>query len=143
MHKLPFAITTRVRFAETDAQGIAHNSSFVVWFELARVEYLREHTGGYQRLRDKGIEALVLETHIRHLEPARFDELLTIRTACLDVRGARFRFEYEIERGGQLIGDGWTQHACVDGATFRPTRVPEWLRGALTSESEPAPSSPA
>jgi acyl-CoA thioester hydrolase len=140
VHELPFAITTRVRFAETDAQGIAHNSSFVVWFELARVEYLREHTGGYQRLRDKGVEALVLETHVRHREPARFDELLTIHTACIDVRGARFRFEYDVERNGKSIADGWTQHACVDAATFRPTRVPGWLRDALSSAESSAPA---
>jgi acyl-CoA thioester hydrolase len=58
-----YAHTTqiRVRFAETDAQGIAHNSSYFVWFEVARVEYLEEFAHGYQRLRDEGIEALVLE----------------------------------------------------------------------------------
>jgi acyl-CoA thioester hydrolase len=140
---LSFGITTRVRFAETDAQGIAHNASFIVWFELARVEYLREHTGGYQRLRDAGIEALVLETHVRHLEPAHFDEVLTVRTACSDVRGARFRFDYVVERDGKAIADGWTQHACVDPHTMRPTRVPEWLKDALTSAVSASSSSQA
>jgi acyl-CoA thioester hydrolase len=128
-----FAVDVRVRFAETDAQGVAHNSAYTVWFELARVEYLRRHAGGYQRLRDLGIEAFVLESHVRHREPARFDEALVVRTRCHDVRGARFRFDYVVERDGTVIADGWTSHATVDADTFRPTRVPRWLADAIVS----------
>jgi Predicted thioesterase len=57
-----FSTPIRVRFADTDAQGIAHNSAYLVWFEVARVEYLRAFAGGYQALRDHGIEAIVLES---------------------------------------------------------------------------------
>ena len=121
----------RVRFAETDAQGIVHNSAYLVWFELARVEYLERHTGGYPALRERGIEAFVTETHVRYREPAYFDERLTVRTSCRDVRGARFRFVYEVDRDGTTIADGETAHACVDAATFRPTRVPAWLAEAI------------
>jgi len=131
-----FSTNLRVRFAETDAQGIAHNSNYFVWFEVARVEYLERYTGGYQRLRDLGIEAVVLETHIRYLEPAKFDDRLVVHARCLDVRGARFRYEYAIARAGTLIADGWTAHATVDARTFRPTRVPTWLQEAIaTAES--------
>ena len=137
-----FAVDVRVRFAETDAQGVAHNSSYVVWFELARVEYLRAFAGGYQRLRDLGVEALVLEMHVRYREPARFDDLLTIRTRCHGVRGARFRFDYSIERDGVVLADGWTSHATVDARTFRPTRLPAWLAEAIfTAESASTASS--
>jgi len=52
-----FSTDVRVRFADTDAQGIAHNASYFVWFEVGRVEYLREYAGGYQALRARGIEA--------------------------------------------------------------------------------------
>jgi YbgC/YbaW family acyl-CoA thioester hydrolase len=81
----------QVRFAETDAQGIAHNAAYLVWFEVARVEYLRAYAGGYQALRDRGVEALVLESFCRYRTPARFDDLLEIRTRCADIRGARLR----------------------------------------------------
>jgi acyl-CoA thioester hydrolase len=137
-----FSTDVRVRFADTDAQGIAHNASYLVWFEVARVEYLREHAGGYQSLRDLGIEALVLESHCRYVVPARFDDVLRVHTRCVDVRGARFRYEYAIVRDdGVLMADGYTSHACVDSATFAPTRVPEWLRDAIASvESSSAPS---
>jgi acyl-CoA thioester hydrolase len=129
-----FSTTVRVRFADTDAQGIAHNASYLVWFEVARVEYLREFAGGYQSLRDRGIEALVLESHCRYVVPARFDDVLNVHTRCVDLRGARFRYEYAIVRDdGTLMADGYTSHACVESATLRPTRVPEWLRDAIAS----------
>ena len=137
MHGFSFATEVRVRFAETDAQGIAHNSNYFVWFEVARVGHLERHAGGYQRLRDLGIEAVVLETHVRYLQPATFDDRLLVHTRCVDMRGARFRYEYAIERAGALIADGWTAHATVDASTFRPTRVPSWLREAIAG-ADPA-----
>ena len=130
-----FTTEVRVRFAETDAQGIAHNSVYLIWFELARVEYLERFAGGYPALRAKGIEAFVTEAHVRYREPARFDDRLTIHAACRDVRGARFRFVYEIERGGTLVAEGETDHAVVDAATHRPTRVPAWLAEAIATAS--------
>ena len=133
MDGFSFSTDVKVRFAETDAQGIAHNSNYFVWFEVARVEYLDRYAGGYQRLRDLGIEAVVLETHVRYLEPARFDDRLVVHARCLDVRGARFRYEYAIERGGSVIADGWTAHATVDAETMRPTRVPSWLTEAISA----------
>ena len=127
-----FTTTVRVRFAETDAQGVAHNASYLVWFEVARVEYLREYAGGYQTLRDQGLEALVLESHCRYVVPAVFDDVLHVHARCVDMRGARFRYEYAIVRDdGTLMADGYTAHACVDAATLRPARVPDWLRDAI------------
>jgi acyl-CoA thioester hydrolase len=127
-----FTTTVRVRFADTDAQGIAHNASYLVWYEVARVEYLREYAGGYQALRDHGIEALVLESHCRYVVPAVFDDLLHVHTRCVGLRGARFRYEYAIIRDdGTLMAEGYTAHACVDSATLKPTRVPDWLRDAI------------
>ena len=132
MEGYTFATSVRVRFADTDAQGIAHNASYLVWYEVARVEYLREYAGGYQALRDHGIEALVLESHCRYVVPAVFDDLLHVHTRCVGLRGARFRYEYAIVRDdGTLMADGYTAHACVDSATLKPTRVPDWLRDAI------------
>jgi acyl-CoA thioester hydrolase len=136
-----FSTTVRVRFADTDAQGVAHNTAYLVWFEVARVEYLREFTGGYQSLRDHGLEALVLESYCRYLVPARFDDVLRVQTRCRDLRGARFRYEYAIVRDdGTLLADGWTNHACVETTTLRPTRVPAWLADAIR-EAETATAS--
>ena len=139
----PFTTEVSVRFAETDAQGIVHNSVYLVWFELARVEYLARFAGGYQALREQGIEALVLEAHVRYLEPARFADTVRIHARCGDVRGARFRYEYLVERDGERIADGTTRHATVDARTLRPTRVPEWLVAAIATAETGASSSPA
>ena len=126
-----FAAEIRVRFAETDAQGVAHHAGYLVWFEVARVEFLERFAGGYQRLRDLGVESLVLEAHARFIAPARFDDRLVVHARCVDVRGARFRFEYAVEREGTLIAEGWTAHGTVDAVTLRPTRTPDWLRAAI------------
>src|SRR3954447_917028 len=143
MEGYTFETAVRVRFADTDAQGIAHNASFLVWFEVARVEYLRTFAGGYQTLRDHGVEALVLESHCRHATPARFDDLLRVHTRCVGMRGARFRYEYTIVRDdGEVVADGYTEHACVDAKTMRPTRTPDWLSAAVAAaESSTSTSS--
>jgi acyl-CoA thioester hydrolase len=139
--ELGFSTELKVRFSETDAQGVAHHAAYLDWLEVARVEYLAQIEGGYQGLRDQGIEATTLEAHVRYRAPARFDDELVIRTRCGDVRGARFRFDYLIERDGEPIADGWTTHACVDAQTLRPTRMPERLKAELARmESEPGAS---
>jgi acyl-CoA thioester hydrolase len=137
-----FSAAVRVRFAETDAQGVAHNSNYFVWFEVARVEFLERYAGGYQRLRDEGIESVVLEAHARFLAPAAFDDRLLVHARCHAVRGARFRFDYAIEREGTTIADGWTTHATVDAATMRPTRLPEWLTAAIATAETSSTQSP-
>jgi acyl-CoA thioester hydrolase len=137
-----YSTEIRVRFAETDAQGIVHNANYAVWFEVARVGYLERYAGGYQRLRDLGLEALVLETYVRYVRPAVFDDRLLVHARCLGVSGARFRYEYAVERDGALIADGWTAHATVDAGTLRPTRVPGWLADAIVT-AEASSRSPA
>ena len=133
MERFPFAAQVRVRFADTDAQGVAHNSNYFIWFEVARVEFLERFAGGYQRLRDEGIESLVLESHAHFRQPAAFDDRLLIHARCHGMRGARFRFDYVVERDGTTLADGWTVHATVDAKTLRPTRTPAWLTEALVA----------
>jgi acyl-CoA thioester hydrolase len=128
-----FATEVRVRFAETDAQGVAHHAAYLVWFEVARIDYLARFRGGYPELRAEGIEALTTEVQVRYLEPARFDDRLTVLCACGELRGARFRFDYLVERDGERLAEGWTRHACVDAVTHRPTRVPAWLIEEIAS----------
>ena len=138
MDGFAFSTDIRVRFAETDAQAIAHHAHYLVWFEVARVAYLEAFAGGYPSLRERGIEALVVEANVAFGVPARFDDRLRIHARCVDVRGARFGFEYAVERDGERVADGWTRHACVDARTLRPTRVPDWLVEAIRRAEGPA-----
>ena len=126
-----FSTEIAVRFAETDAQGVAHNAAYLVWFEVARIEYLARFRGGYKGLQAEGYEALTIESHVRYLKPVFFDDRIRVNARCGDVRGARFRYEYVVDRDGEVVADGWTQHAVVDRKTMRPTRFPVWLAEAV------------
>ena len=132
-----FSTDVQVRFAETDAQGIAHHASFVVWLEVARVAWLDMYAGGYNSIRARGIEALTTEVAVRYHQAAHFHDRLTVWTRCAEIRGARFRYEYRVERAGELVADGHTGHATVDAATRRPIRVPEWFVEAVTTAQGP------
>ena len=95
-------------------------------------------------LREEGVDALTLEAYARYTDAARFDDRLTIRARCGDVRGARFRFDYSVERDGAQVADGSTTHACVTVGSHRPTRVPAWLAEAIAgAEAETWPFGPA
>jgi acyl-CoA thioester hydrolase len=126
-----FSTEISVRFAETDAQGIAHHASFLVWCEVARIEWLALHAGGYKRIQAQGIEALTTEAHMRYHLATYFDDRLRVWARCVDVRGARFRYEYVFERASETVADGWTGHATVARDTHRPTRVPAWFVAAV------------
>ena len=131
-----FSTEVVVRFAETDAQGIAHHASFVVWLEVARVGWLAEHAGGYRAIQERGIEALTTEVHVRYHRAAHFDDRLRVWARCVDLRGARFRYEYAVERDGELVAEGSTSHATVDAATRRPIRLPAaFLEAAARAEA--------
>lgn len=138
MEGFPFSTDVTVRFAETDAQGIAHHASFVVWLEVARVAHLARYAGGYNALRDSGIEALTTEVHVTYHRAASFDETLRIRARCVEMRGARFTYEYRIERGDELVAEGYTRHATVARESYRPTRVPGWLIEAIRESGSEA-----
>jgi len=131
MEGFSFSTEITVRFAETDAQGIAHNASYLVWYEVARIAYLARFRGGYRTIRDEGYEALTVEAHICYLKPVFFDDCVTVNARVIDLRGARFRFEYLLARADEVVADGWTQHAFVDRETLRPTRFPAWLAEAI------------
>ncbi len=132
-----FSTDLRVRFNETDAQGVAHNSAYLVWLEIARIAYLARFPGGYSGLvEEHGIDVTTVESYVRYRVGCRFDDHLRIWTRTTDARGARFRFEYSLERLGEasgVVAEGWTAHACVDATSLRPTRMPVWLSESLAS----------
>jgi acyl-CoA thioester hydrolase len=106
------------------------------------VDYLARFRGGYSSLREQGVEAMTIETHVRHVKPAVFDDRLRIHARCVDLRGATFRYEYVVEREGETIAEGWTRHACVNSQTFRATRVPDWLAEEIAKAEAPPAGEP-
>ena len=136
-----FSTDLTVRFSETDAQGVVHNAVYLVWFEIARIAYLGQFRGGYKGLVEQGVDATTTEAYVRYLDGARFDDELRVHVRATDLRGARFRFEYAVERRNEpegMVADGWTAHACVDAETLRPTRMPAWLAEAIAGVESPS-----
>ena len=123
----------RVRYAETDQMGVAWHGSYFAWFEVGRTDLLRERGMSYRELEARDVHLPVIEASARYRRPARYDDLLEIRTRVVSHSGARVSFEYEIhcEGSDEPLATGTTEHASVD-ANGRPRRLPPELRGLLT-----------
>jgi acyl-CoA thioester hydrolase len=123
----------RVRYAETDQMGIAYHGAYFVWFEVARVDYLRELGLTYRDLEEReGLRLPVIEAQARYLKPTLYDDLLDVHTRVVELSGARVSFEYEVHREGSEgpLATGRTAHAAVD-KNGRPRRFPAVLRERL------------
>jgi acyl-CoA thioester hydrolase len=97
----------RVRYAETDQMRVAHHASYLVWFEAGRTEFIRACGRSYAQLEEDGWLLVVIEAHCRYRHPARYDDVLTLRTRLRELGPARLSFGYELVR------------ARVDGARGR------------------------
>jgi acyl-CoA thioester hydrolase len=107
----------RVRYAETDKMGVVYHSNHLVWFEVGRVELLRQLGFAYSDMEDKdGRYIAVVEAKCRYRAPVRYDEEVVIRTKLLNVRDSVIHFSYELFRGddGSLIAEGETTHIVTD-----------------------------
>jgi acyl-CoA thioester hydrolase len=107
--------TLRVPFFDTDAMGVVHHANYLRYFELARVEYLREKGLDYKIWQQKGLHLPLVESQCRYKKAARFDDILNV-AVTLKIEGLRATLFYEItlKETGDLIATGSTQHVCVD-----------------------------
>ncbi len=116
----------RVRYAETDQMGYVYYGNYATYYEVARVETLRALGFSYKKLEDEGIMMPVLESKIRYLKPARYDELLTIRVKVPTFPKVKILFEYEVfNESGEKINTGETTLAFIDMKSGRPCRMPK------------------
>jgi acyl-CoA thioester hydrolase len=119
----------RVRYAETDKMGVVYYANYLVWFEVARCEWLRTTGSSYRQLEDDGTVLPVIEAHCEYRRALRYDDEVEIRTRATLLSPARLRFDYEVGREGatEASAVGWTVHAGVD-STGRPRRLPVFVR---------------
>ncbi len=125
-----YETTVRVRYAETDRMGVAYYATHLIWFEIGRAEMFRQMGFCYREMEEQDDTfAVVAEAHCRYLRPARYDDLLRIRTRLLEARTRTLRFGYEIVNAetGELIAVGETLHVLCD-RTGRPRALPEKYR---------------
>ncbi|HJY85206.1 MAG TPA: thioesterase family protein [Candidatus Acidoferrales bacterium] len=134
--------TLRVRYAETDQMGMVYYANFFIWFEIGRVELLRQMGFAYREMEQQDDRFIVVaEASCRYLRPARYDDVLRIRTRVTEARSRIIRFAYEIRQDstGELLATGETRHVICDRAG-RPRTLPEKygrLFGAAQARERP------
>src|SRR5207248_4082480 len=96
-------ITIRVRYAETDRMGLLHHANYLVYFEQGRTELLRSHGLTYRDLEDQGYLLVLTRVEVRYRRPARYDDLLTLRTTVVRTTAVRIDHRYEMFCDGQLL----------------------------------------
>jgi len=121
-----------VRYAETDRMGVAHHSSYLLWFEIGRTGLLREAGHAYRDLETSGVRLPVLEYGCRFLKSADYDDALIIETRVRELRSRTVTFDYRVLRAGDVLAEGFTHHLCVDAAN-RPRRFPDAVHAAVTT----------
>src|SRR5205085_4676291 len=120
-------ISIRVRYAETDRMGLLHHANYLVYFEQGRIELLRSQGLSYKDLEDQGHLMVLTRVEVRYKSPARYDDLLTLRTRIDRVTAARIDHRYELSRDGVLVAEGGSTLACIDReGKLQP--IPEVLR---------------
>jgi acyl-CoA thioester hydrolase len=118
--------------------GVAHHASYLVWFEAARTEFIRSRGRSYAQIEADGWLLVVVEARCRYLRPARYDDVMTVRTRLGAITPATLAFEYEVVRksDGELLARGTSVHAALD-RTGRPRRIPNEIRRLLGITSPP------
>jgi len=129
--------TIRVRYAETDQMGVVYYGNYFTWFEVGRVELCRKLGFEYKRMETEDDSYIVVaEASCRYKRPARFDDLLTIRTRVIETQRRTVRFGYEILNDGETIATGETLHVICDH-NGRPKSLPEKYKKYFLSFDTP------
>jgi acyl-CoA thioester hydrolase len=120
--------TIRVRYGETDQMGYCYYGNYAQFYEVGRVEALRNLGFSYRSLEESGIMLPVLEFKIKYLKPAYYDDLLRVKTTVHEIKGARMLFTYEMfNEKNELVNTGETTLVFISKETNRPCAAPEDL----------------
>ncbi len=117
----------RVRYAETDQMGVVYHANYLIWFEVGRVELIRQMGLDYKSMEtEDGCSIAVVEANVRYKAPARYDDEVVVRTRIAEFRGSIIKFAYQVFRAGDelLLTEGFTSHLVVD-KTMKRARMPE------------------
>jgi len=132
-----FETQVRVRYAETDQMRVVYHANYLVWFEVGRVELLRQLGFDYRRMEiEQDVAVVVVEARVRFKAPARYDDVLTIRTRVTHLRRFVLHFGYEVVRAtdGALLATGETIHVITNSKMEKRTLPPDCeaaLRSAI------------
>ena len=117
----------RVRYAETDRMGLLHHANYLVYFEQARTELLRQQGLTYRDMEDQGFFLVITNVEVKYRSPARYDDVLTIAATVARTTPVRIEHTYAVTCAGRSVADGKTTLACVDRAG-KLQALPDWFR---------------
>lgn len=106
--------------------GVLHHANYFTYFEMGRTELLRANGHDYRRVEESGVFMVIVDVGCRYRRPARYDDLLRLKTLLTRVTAAKIEHTYELYRGEELLAEGRSVLACVD-REGRLQRVPDWL----------------
>ena len=130
-------IEFRVRYAETDQMGVVYHANYFAYFEMGRTELLRERTGvSYREMELMNTMMVVLRVDCSYMKPARYDDLLTLKTRVSRFTRASIEHEYLLYRGSELLVVGHTRLATVNKLTGKIVELPKWLRDLRRPSAE-------
>ena len=125
---MPSATRVRVRYKDTDTMSVVYYGNYLTYFEVGRVEFLRE-CGLPMSLVNERVHLPVVEAFVKYVKPARLDDLLAVTSRVSERKRASFRFSYEIRNEAkELLATGHTVHACWNPATAKMIPIPDWLK---------------
>lgn len=131
-------VKIRVRYAETDQMGVVYHANHFVWFEVGRVEFLRQLGFSYREMeQNDGCCIAVVDARCRYKAPARYDDEVIVRTHLKNVRGSLIHFAYELLRAGDglLLAEGETTHIVTDGE-MKSRTIPEKYMASFSKALE-------
>lgn len=125
-YSISFKTKLRVRYGETDQMGYCYYGNYAEYFEVGRVEFLREIGMSYKKFEEQGFLLPVSEYSVKYYSPAYYDDELSINTTITNIKGARIYFTYEItNEKGEIICKASTTLVFVDRKTKRPIQAPQ------------------
>lgn len=115
----------RAIYRDTDQMGVVYYGNYYTWFEVGRNEFIRSLGLSYKDLEEQGVMLPVIESRCTYKSPARYDDLVIVRTGICEMTGARIAFAYDVirEKDSALLARGCTVHAFADAKTMRPINL--------------------
>lgn len=123
---------TRVRYAETDQMGVAYHANYLIWCEMGRTDFIRQHIKSYAEVEREGVALAVSDASIRFHAGAKYDDLVRVATTLVEVRSRALVFDYLISRAPDEVRLATARTTLVSlGQNGKPTSIPDELRKRL------------
>ncbi len=121
----------RVRFGETDLQGVVFNANYLLYVDTAQMDYLRDIGVSYQNMSEQGHDIVIVDASVQFRSPAYFDDVLQIYARISEIGNSSVRMDFEIYESERLVANVRTAYVIIKKDTKNPVRVPHYIREAV------------